>query len=29
VQTFEANLTPQQQQILDLLGVPASAYATN
>jgi transposase len=27
VQTFEAELTPQQQQILDLLGVPASAYS--
>jgi hypothetical protein len=26
VQTFEAKLTPLQQQILDLLGVPASAY---
>jgi transposase len=29
VQTFEAELTPQQQQILDLLGVPASAYSPN
>ena len=27
VQTFEAELTPLQQQILDLLGVPASAYS--
>jgi transposase len=26
VQTFEAELTPLQQQILDLLGVPATAY---
>lgn len=29
VQTFEAELTPLQQQILDLLGVPATAYAAN
>jgi hypothetical protein len=29
VQTFEAELTPQQRQILDLLGVPASAYIPN
>jgi hypothetical protein len=29
VQTFEPELTPLQQQILDLLGVPATAYATN
>lgn len=29
VQTFEAEFTPLQQQILDLLGVPASTYATN
>ncbi len=28
VQTFEAELTPLQQQILELLGVPASAYST-
>jgi transposase len=27
VQTFEAELTPLQQQILDLLGVPTTAYA--
>jgi transposase len=27
VQTFEADLTPLQLQILDLLGVPATAYA--
>jgi hypothetical protein len=27
VQTFEAELTPLQQQILDLLGVPATAYS--
>jgi transposase len=27
VQTFEPDLTPQQQQILELLGVPPSAYA--
>ncbi|MGH3683215.1 MAG: IS1634 family transposase, partial [Natronosporangium sp.] len=27
VQTFEPELTPLQQQILDLLGVPATAYA--
>jgi transposase len=26
VQTFQAELTPQQQQILDLLGVPTTAY---
>ncbi len=26
VQTFEADLSPLQQQILDLLGVPATAY---
>jgi transposase len=26
IQTFEVDLTPVQQQILDLLGVPASAY---
>lgn len=29
VQTFEAELTPLQQQILDLLGVPATAYSRN
>ena len=29
VQTFEAQLTPLQQQILDLLGVPATAYNRN
>jgi transposase len=29
VQTFEPELTPLQQQILDLLGVPATAYAAN
>jgi transposase len=29
VQTFEAELTPLQQQILHLLGVPSSAYAAN
>lgn len=29
VQTFEADLTPLQQQILDLLGIPATAYTTN
>ena len=29
VQTFEPELTPLQQQILDLLGIPATAYATN
>jgi transposase len=29
VQTFEAELTPLQQQILDLLGVPASAYTAS
>jgi len=28
VQTFEPQLTPLQQQLLDLLGVPASAYLT-
>jgi transposase len=27
VQTFETELTPLQQQILDLLGVPANAYS--
>jgi hypothetical protein len=27
VQTFEPELTPLQQQILDLLGVPATAYS--
>lgn len=27
VQTFEAELTPLQQQILDLLGIPANAYS--
>jgi hypothetical protein len=26
-QTYEAELTPLQHQILDLLGVPASAYS--
>ena len=26
IQTFEPQLTPQQQQILDLLGLPHSAY---
>ena len=29
VQTFEAELTPLQQQILDLLDVPASAYTAS
>jgi transposase len=29
VQTFEADLNPIQQQILDLLGIPATAYAAN
>ena len=29
VQTFEAELTPLQQQILDLLGVPDTAYTRN
>jgi hypothetical protein len=29
VQTFEVQLTPLQQQILDLLGVPATAYTRN
>jgi transposase len=29
VQTFEAELTPLQQQILDLLGIPSTAYAAN
>jgi hypothetical protein len=29
VQTFEAELTPLQQQILDLLGVPDTAYHRN
>lgn len=29
VQTFEAQLTPLQQQILDLLGVPTATYTTN
>ena len=29
VQTFEAQLTPLQQQILDLLGVPDTAYTRN
>jgi transposase len=29
VQTFEAELNPIQQQILGLLGIPATAYATN
>jgi len=29
VQTFEPELTPLQQQILDLLGVPDSAYSRN
>jgi len=28
VQTFEPQLTPLQQQLLDLLGLPASAYLT-
>jgi hypothetical protein len=26
VQTFEASLTPRQQQVLELLGVPLRAY---
>ena len=29
VQTFEADLTPLQQQILDLLAIPATAYTAN
>ena len=29
VQTFEAELSPLQQQILDLLGVPDAAYTTS
>src|SRR5262249_60834013 len=29
VQTFEAELTPLQQQILDLLAIPATAYTPN
>ena len=29
VQTFEPQLTPLQTQLLDLLGVPASAYTSN
>jgi len=29
VQTFEAELTPLQQQILDLLDIPDTAYTTN
>jgi len=29
VQTFEPELTPLQQQILDLLGVPDTAYIAN
>ena len=29
VQTFEAELNPLQQQILDLLGIPATAYTAN
>jgi hypothetical protein len=29
VQTFEVELTPLQQQILDLLGVPTNAYTAN
>ena len=29
VQTFEAELTPLQQQILNLLGIPATAYTPN
>jgi hypothetical protein len=29
VQTFEPKLSPLQHQILDLLGVPASAYTTS
>jgi transposase len=29
VQNFEAELTPLQQQILDLLGVPSTAYTAN
>jgi transposase len=29
VQTFEAELTPLQQQILDLLGIPHTAYTAN
>jgi len=29
VQTFEVQLTPLQQQILDLLGVPATVYTRN
>jgi transposase len=29
VQTFEVQLTPLQQQILDLLDIPDSAYSTN
>lgn len=29
VQTFEAELTPLQQQILDLLDIPATAYAAS
>ncbi|MGH2843856.1 MAG: hypothetical protein ACRDKL_09760, partial [Solirubrobacteraceae bacterium] len=28
IQTFEPQLTPLQQQLLDLLDVPASAYLT-
>ena len=26
IQTFQPQLTPQQQQVLDLLGLPHSAY---
>jgi hypothetical protein len=29
VQTFEPRLTPLQAQLLDLLGVPATAYTTS
>lgn len=29
VQTFEPQLTPLQAQLLDLLGVPATAYTSN
>ena len=29
VQTFEPELTPLQRQILDLLGVPATAYSAH
>ena len=29
LQTFQPDISPQQQQILDLLGIPTNAYAAN